>query len=450
MVIVAAGPSSISLDCSSLYVGASHWVRSLYDCRSVPQLTNVSFGCKSSPFGARYLHWLSTGHNQCSTKVSVAADYSDSAPNSSSYVSNKGYHPLEEIKPTRTRETELTSAEIAQTIVEVNDKALLVLPGMVHSEPYEQTSWAEFRYIVDDFGDLFFEIFDHENILHDRGASNPVNALIGIDIPTYQARRVGAERELEGSIMFEDILVDDDYYEIVDAEMSDIQEDWKTTDTSSWVHPLHFAKCITKSIDAEFNKKMDHPSNGLSVFGCLRPAFVDEESYLRRLFFEASDGYILDWNDTEMSSFNSEPEEHNCTSTIYRMEIIQIELFSMYGVQSAVDLEDFLDAEPDVLVHSTSAILDHFFERGQRCSNALKAMCKKKGIYVERANLVGVDSLGMDVRVSSGCQVQTHRFPFKSRANSAVAAEKQIQQLLFPRSRRKKFSNLNDQLRDQY
>ncbi|CAM8950902.1 unnamed protein product [Rhodiola kirilowii] len=93
----------------------------------------------------------------------------------------------------------------------------------------------------------------------------------------------------------------------------------KINPTSSWVHPLHFAKCITKSIDAEFNKKMDHPSNGLSVFGCLRPAFVDGESYLRRLFFEASNGYILDWNDTEMSSFNSEQEEHNCTSTIYRM-----------------------------------------------------------------------------------------------------------------------------------
>jgi len=33
--------------------------------------------------------------------------------------------------------------------------------------------------------------------------------------------------------------------------------------------------------------------------------------------------------------------------------------------------------------------------------------------WLQGAYLVGVDSLGVDVRVSSGAEVKTHRFPFK-------------------------------------
>ncbi|KAL6970809.1 hypothetical protein U1Q18_030494 [Sarracenia purpurea var. burkii] len=46
----------------------------------------------------------------------------------------------------------------------------------------------------------------------------------------------------------------------------------------------------------ESSQKMDFPSNGVSILGCLRPAFMDEELYLRRLFNdEDSDGYSSDW-----------------------------------------------------------------------------------------------------------------------------------------------------------
>jgi hypothetical protein len=41
------------------------------------------------------------------------------------------------------------------------------------------------------------------------------------------------------------------------------------------------------------SKMMDYPSNGVSIMGCLRPAFADEESYIRTLFHCVdSDGYI--------------------------------------------------------------------------------------------------------------------------------------------------------------
>ena len=41
---------------------------------------------------------------------------------------------------------------------------------------------------------------------------------------------------------------------------------------------------------------IDHPSNGVSVWGHLKPAYVDEELYLRRLFDdENNDCYTSGW-----------------------------------------------------------------------------------------------------------------------------------------------------------
>lgn len=60
------------------------------------------------------------GHELCLSKVCVAADYSDSVPDSSSYASNQGYHPLEDLKVCHNkRQTTLSSVEIARTTVEV-------------------------------------------------------------------------------------------------------------------------------------------------------------------------------------------------------------------------------------------------------------------------------------------------------------------------------------------
>ena len=87
-------------------------------------------------------------------------------------------------------------------------------------------------------------------------------------------------------------------------------------------------------------------------------------------------------------------------------------------------------------------------------------------IYIlQEASLIGIDSLGFDLRVCSGTQVQTLRFGFKSRvypigfhqmnllvkisemlltivilclqASSEYSAERQLNELLFPRSNQK-------------
>ncbi|CAK9185412.1 unnamed protein product [Ilex paraguariensis] len=219
---------------------------------------------------------------------------------------------------------------------------------------------------------------------------------------------------------------------------------------------LHFVDIVLflKAVTADYAKRMDHPSNVVSMMGFLRPVFMDEELYLRRLFKgEDSYGYTSDWEGGEIVSVTSKGDGNHTSSTVYRLEVTRIELFSVYGIQactlaSAISLEDFQDAEPDILVNSTPAIVDRFSEKGISCDFALRSLCKKKGLPVEGAILIGVDSLGMDVRVFSGIEVRTHRFPFKVRATSERAAEKQIQQLLFPQSRRKKIRTQGDRVWD--
>ncbi|XP_038898188.1 uncharacterized protein At3g49140 isoform X3 [Benincasa hispida] len=384
--------------CSTSYAFTSSWNRSSFDVRG-----------RNKRFGSTEFHWLSKGRDLCLSKVSVAADYPDSVPDSSSFLTNKGYHPLEDLKVCkRARNTELTAAEVARTAVEVNSNALLLFPGTVHSEPHEQVSWNEFQYVIDDYGDLYFEIFDSVNMLEDRGAHNPVNALIGMDMQMYESRRTVGDYSAADSGYGDVVPFDYDYIEVVETDLADIPVDWGAPDDSSLVHPVYFAKCLNKVINMEYDRKMMHPSNGVSILGCLRPAYADEESYVRRLFFfEESEGYNTEWKvisslttglEGETLSLESKIDRSSQRSTLYRLEIMRIELFSVYGVQDAI--------------------------------------------------LIGVDSLGMDVRVCFGTEVQTFRFPFKIRATSEVAAEKQIQQLLFPRSRRKKLRSHGDGLRD--
>lgn len=53
-------------------------------------------------------------------------------------------------------------------------------------------------------------------------------------------------------------------------------------------------------------EKMDSPSNGLSIVGYLRPAFIEEESYLRSLFHGEckSDGYSSDLKGTPVEKLD--------------------------------------------------------------------------------------------------------------------------------------------------
>lgn len=461
------------------------------------------------------------------SKVQVAADYSDSMSGAFEYQGELGYHPLEEVseceKPAG-GDLRLTDAEIARTTVEANHSAIVLFSGMVHREPHKDISRIELQYIIDDYGDIYIELDNNENILRNPRASNPVNVFIGLDvddIDRYGEKKITAAED-HNTINTEDIGdtdKKDDYEEErnsisggEDSSISGSLRDWEKLDTVNTVHPINFAKKIAKVVSTDYLEKMDRPSNGLAIIGLLRPAYVEEESYLRKYLYSpyyssADDNYT---DEDELSSGSGEPsslydavrdsrpaenpsvvelenmsdsrdldvtdsslsndelftessipqdndpdlvsmmlpedgvpwelgsEDSDMNSSIYKLEILNIQLVSVYGNQTIVSLEDFQHAEPDILVYSATEIIDRVDNGGGKTKRALRSLCwKKKGLHVEEAILIGVDSLGVDIRVHCGAEVHTVRIAFNCRANSEDAAERQLRRLLFPRFRHK-------------
>jgi len=102
-----------------------------------------------------------------------------------------------------------------------------------------------------------------------------------------------------------------------------------------------------------------------------------------------------------------------------------------------IDPQDFQDAEPDLLSNHASDIIKRIKENSDQCTMALRSLCsRKKGLTVEEASLIGVDSLGIDVRAFYGLEARTVRFSFNAQASSERSAEKKIRRMLFPRYRK--------------
>jgi len=158
---------------------------------------------------------LPTNQDSSLTKVRVAADYSDSVPDSK-YTRDRGYHPLEEVKerPTK-KDLLLTDVETARTVVEANSKGLLVFPARVHNQPHGHVAWSEFQYVIDDYGDIFFEVPDSENLLEDDTANNPVTVLFGMDGPIIGESSVAITD-------FSDYMDDENFMDVPDEHYSKV------------------------------------------------------------------------------------------------------------------------------------------------------------------------------------------------------------------------------------
>ncbi|KAJ7294146.1 hypothetical protein O6H91_01G009100 [Diphasiastrum complanatum] len=127
-------------------------------------------------------------------------------------------------------------------------------------------------------------------------------------------------------------------------------------------------------------------------------------------------------------------EEDEPGSLFYKLEIFSIELNASPGNQSSVEIKDFLYAKPDIIGHDASSLVDQINAGGKKFETALKLLCQReKGIQVEEASVVGIDSLGMDVRISCGIEIKNVRFSFNKRAKCADSAEKLVNQLLYSR-----------------
>ncbi|OEL25056.1 hypothetical protein BAE44_0013924 [Dichanthelium oligosanthes] len=78
------------------------------------------------------------------------------------------YHPFEEIPEVAKLDdgepAHLTDAESARTIVEVNNKATVMISTLVEDGVHERIILPEFPYLTDENGDIYFEV-DNEDAL---------------------------------------------------------------------------------------------------------------------------------------------------------------------------------------------------------------------------------------------------------------------------------------------
>uniref|UniRef100_A0A803PQA1 Pentatricopeptide repeat superfamily protein n=1 Tax=Cannabis sativa TaxID=3483 RepID=A0A803PQA1_CANSA len=403
------------------------------------------------------------------------------------------YHPFEDIAkltPENGAGARLTSAEIARTIIEVNSKATLMFSNLMNDEISESMFWPELPYVTDEHGNIYFHVKEGGDTMQSlTSEDNFVQVIIGLD-----TMEMISEMELSGPSEI-DFGIDEIEDEDSDDEDEDDGEDEETDDyDSDWVailedddpddsdealgdwakletmrasHPMFFAKTLAEVVSDGSKDWMEQPPASLAIQGLIRPALIKEHLVIRKhLSNLESDDAALDENvgesvednseedvkinghqrESESNNDNStgteeEPEKDDITTngaTFYKLEMIKIQLFSANGNQTVVEVEDYTKAQPDAIAHSAAKIISRLKDGGETITQALKSLCfRVMGIQVEEAVIIGVDSLGFDMRICSEKQVQTLRFAFDTRATSEYGAERQLNDLLFSRVQHK-------------
>nr|CAB3468025.1 unnamed protein product [Digitaria exilis]CAB3489960.1 unnamed protein product [Digitaria exilis] len=333
--------------------------------------------------------WRSTGRARRSSggagrvrhcrAVASAPDHMDELP------ARGRYHPFEEIPEAAKLDdgepAHLTDAESARTIVEVNNKATVMISTLVGDGVHERIILPEFPYLTDENGDIYFEV-DNEDAL--------LESIMGED------------KIAEGVFTVDEDDDDDDDDE--DDEDDDMPS-WSNLETVNSCHPLYFARMIVETATKSNIDWLDRPPASLVVEGQLRPAFAEESTMVAK----------------HLS--NDEPKDKKESGAIF------------FKVEPKVKIEEYRKARPDIIAHSAPNIISRLRAGGDKITQALKSLCWRcKAIQVEEAAVIGVDCLGFDLRMCSGTQVQTLRFAFPTKATSEFSAEKQIHELLFPRN----------------
>ncbi|KAL2540223.1 Pentatricopeptide repeat (PPR) superfamily protein [Abeliophyllum distichum] len=401
------------------------------------------------------------------------------------------YHPSEEIAESElmaNEEARLTPAETTRTIIEVNSKATLMFSGFVSEEIHENIFWPDLPYVTDEYGNVYFQVKNDEDVLQALTSEETiVQVIIGLD-----TAEIISEMEALGhsEIDFDELDdddsdfddeedndedsddgEDDDNYEkdwvaILDNDEDQDEEsdaslgDWAKLETMRSSHPMYFAKKLTEVVSDDPVDFMEQPSAGLAIQGLLRPAFLEEHSVIQKhisghqssnadvnkIAKEQKPGGIVQINGhkhekeqaQDIPTWAEELEKDESLGngiSFYKLEMVKIQLVSAHGHQSFVEIEDFRRARPDAIAHSAAKIIFRLKAGGEKTTQALKSLCWRcMGIQVQEVALIGVDSLGFELRVCSGTQVQTLRFAFKKRASSEYSAERQLNDLLFPRS----------------
>ncbi|XP_022736416.1 uncharacterized protein At3g49140-like isoform X2 [Durio zibethinus] len=391
------------------------------------------------------------------------------------------YHPFEEIGESTSKNRDdatLTAAETSRTIIEVNSKATLMFTAMIHGEVHENIMWPDLPYVADEHGNIYFQVKSDEDILQGLTVENnfveiKLSGPSEVDFGIEEIEDEDSDIEDIDEDEDEDDDVEEDYDEdwVAALEDEDDQDDsdgtlgdWAKLETMRSSHPMYFAQKLTEVASDDPVDWMEQPSDGLAIQGLLRPAFIEEHSEIQK-HMSANQSRSSDTNQVEKvvgdkieelsiinghrnelgssgdSSTSEESEKNEISingSSFYKLEMIKIQLITAHGHQTDVELEDFKQAQPDAIAHTAAKIISRLKAAGEKTIQALKLLCwRSKGIQVEEVAIISVDSLGFIVRVCSGTQIETLRFAFNTRATSEYSAERQLNDLLFPRSHQK-------------
>ncbi|TYK23008.1 uncharacterized protein E5676_scaffold386G001160 [Cucumis melo var. makuwa] len=220
--------------------------------------------------------------------------------------------------------------------------------------------------------------------------------------------------------------------------------DWAKLETMRSSHPMHFANKLSEVASDDPIDWMEQPPATLVIQGVLRPAFSEEQTVIQKHLSSRhlSNGDIneaqkLDENLESHGRINHHGHESSSSidglnlmdaldesipaseASFYRLEMIKVQLFTGNSHPSDVEIEDLMKAQPDAIAHSAEKIISRLRAGGEKTTQALKSLCWRcKGIQVEEAVINGIDSLGFDMRVCSGTQVQTLRFAFDTRSRA--------------------------------
>ncbi|PUZ45126.1 hypothetical protein GQ55_8G195800 [Panicum hallii var. hallii] len=412
-----------------------------------------SLRCQSLPSRCRCHAWWGNGRARRGGRVRHCRAVA-SAPDHMDELPARGrYHPFEDIPEAAKLDdgepAHLTDAESARTIVEVNNKATVMISTLVGDGVHERIILPEFPYLTDENGDIYFEVDNEDALLESiMGEDKIAHVIIGLDntqvfadldLAAASATDFAQEdddddddEDDDGSEDDEESDFDDDFNDVegvfaVDDEDDDDGEDDEDDDLPSWsnletvnsCHPLYFARMIVETATKSNIDWLDRPPASLVVEGQLRPAFAEESTMVAK----------------HLSSDEAQKDKKESGATFFKVEVLSIELITAYGTEPKVKIEEYRKARPDIIAHSAPNIISRLRAGGDKIAQALKSLCWRcKAIQVEEAAVIGVDCLGFDLRVCSGTQVQTLRFAFPTKATSEFSAEKQIHELLFPRN----------------
>ncbi|KAM1368679.1 hypothetical protein ACFX13_002080 [Malus domestica] len=400
------------------------------------------------------------------------------------------YHPFEDIAESTLEAggtARLTAAESARTLIEVNGKATLLFLSLINDEVHENILCPDLPYVTDEHGNIYFQVKDSEDTFRSLTSENNfVQVIIGLDATEMinEMELPEIDFEMDG-IDDEDSDVDDgdDDEEDDDEEDGDYDSDWVAVledededdldDSDNWAklqtmrysHPMNFAKKLSEVASDDPIDWAEQAPASLAIQGLIRPALIEEHSVIQKHLSDHQScndgvdevgrtveddledpvringhksGISKDSPASEEELENKEDETPGNRTTFYKLGMVKIQLFSSHGSQTVVEVEDFVKAQPDAIAHSAAKIISRLKADGEKTTQALKSLCwRLKGLQVEEAVLIGVDSLGFDLRVCSGTQVQTLRFALNTRATSEYSAERQLNDLLFPRMQQK-------------